>query len=204
MTEPILRVEGLSKTFVSGGAFRTRRGAEALDDVSFTLGPGETLAVAGESGSGKTTLGMIVARLEEPSAGEIRLDGVDWLALSGKALRRARKDVQIVFQDPATSLDPRLRVGESIAEPLRALRGLSGRALDARVGELLVSVGLDPAAAQRRPRDFSGGERQRIAIARAIAPGPRLVVCDEPVAALDPSARANVLNLLLDPRLRTG
>jgi len=204
MTEPILRVEGLSKTFVSGGAFRTRRGAEALDDVSFTLGPGETLAVAGESGSGKTTLGMIVARLEEPSAGEIRLDGVDWLALSGKALRRARKDVQIVFQDPATSLDPRLRVGESIAEPLRALRGLSGRALDARVGELLVSVGLDPAAAQRRPRDFSGGERQRIAIARAIAPGPRLVVCDEPVAALDPSARANVLNLLLELRERTG
>jgi oligopeptide/dipeptide ABC transporter ATP-binding protein len=202
VSEPLLRVEGISKTYAGRG--RRSRRAEALDGVSFTLGAGETLAVAGESGSGKTTLGMIVARLEEPSGGAISLDGADWLALSGRDLRRARKNVQIVFQDPATSLDPRLRGGDSVAEPLRALCGLGGRALEARVAELFSAVGLDPASARRHPREFSGGERQRIAIARAIAPGPRLVVCDEPVAALDSSARAGVLNLLLDLRERTG
>jgi len=204
MSAPLLSVEGLSKTYASPGPFRPRPGAEALDGVSFVLAEGETLAIAGESGSGKTTLGLIVARLEEATAGAIRLGGEDWLALTGKALRRARRNVQIVFQDPATSLDPRLPVGDSVAEPLRALCGLSGAALRTRVGELLASVGLDPAAAGRRPREFSGGERQRIAIARAIAPEPRIVVCDEPVAALDPSARARVLNLLLDLRERTG
>ncbi len=204
MSDPLLRVEGLSKRYPSSGAFRRGTGAEALDGVTFELLAGETLAIAGESGSGKTTLGLIVARLEEATAGEIRLDGEDWLGLSGRALRRARRNVQIVFQDPATSLDPRMKIGESVAEPLRALCGLSGARLRARVAALLGDVGLDPSAAARFPREFSGGERQRIAIARAIAPAPRLVVCDEPVAALDPSARARVLNLLLELRERTG
>jgi len=204
MSAPLLRVEGLSKRYPRSGAFRAGAGAEALDGVTFDLSAGETLAIAGESGSGKTTLGLIVARLEEATAGAIRLDGEDWLALSGRALRRARRNVQIVFQDPATSLDPRMRIGESIAEPLRSICGLSGPRLRERVAGLLGDVGLEPSAAARFPRDFSGGERQRIAIARAIAPGPRLVVCDEPVAALDPSARARVLNLLLELRERTG
>jgi len=204
MSTPLLRVEGLSKRYPSSGAFRAGDGAQALDGVTFDLAAGETLAIAGESGSGKTTLVLIVARLEGATAGAIRFDGEDWLALSGRPLRRARSMVQIVFQDPATSLDPRMRIGESIAEPLRALCSLSGARLRARVAELLDDVGLDASAAGRFPRDFSGGERQRIAIARAIAPGPRLVVCDEPVAALDPSARARVLNLLLELRDRTG
>ena len=204
MSAPLLSVRGLSKIWDAAGPFRARGRAEALEGVSFLLGAGETLAIAGESGSGKTTLGLIVARLEEATAGEIRLDGTDWLALSGDALRRARRNVQIVFQDPATSLDPRMRVGDSVAEPLRALCGVGGGALRKRVAALLASVGLDPASARRYPREFSGGERQRIAIARAIAPGPRIVVCDEPVAALDPSARARVLNLLLELRERTG
>jgi peptide/nickel transport system ATP-binding protein/oligopeptide transport system ATP-binding protein len=204
MSAPLLRVEGLSKTYSPSSAFGRRPGAEALDGVSFDLSAGETLAIAGESGSGKTTLGMIVARLEDATGGGIRLDGEDWLGLSGRALREGRRNVQIVFQDPATSLDPRMRIGDSIAEPLRALCRLSGPALRRRVAELLGDVGLDPSTAGRFPREFSGGERQRIAIARAIAPGPRIVVCDEPVAALDPSARARVLNLLLDLRDRTG
>jgi peptide/nickel transport system ATP-binding protein/oligopeptide transport system ATP-binding protein len=204
MNAPLLSVRDLSKRWAAAGPFDRRGGADALDRVSFGLEAGETLAIAGESGSGKTTLGLIVARLEESSGGEILLDGEDWLALSGEALRRARRNVQMVFQDPATSLDPRLRIGESVAEPLRALCGLAGAPLRERVGALLASVGLDAAAARRYPREFSGGERQRIAIARAIAPDPRIIVCDEPVAALDPSARARVLNLLLDLRERTG
>ncbi|HET9794180.1 MAG TPA: oligopeptide/dipeptide ABC transporter ATP-binding protein [Thermoanaerobaculia bacterium] len=204
MSGALLRVEGISKTYAASGAFGAGKRAEALDGVSFDLSAGEALAIAGESGSGKTTLGLIVARLEEPTRGAILLDGEDWLALSGRALRRARRNVQIVFQDPATSLDPRMRAGDSIAEPLRALCGLSGPALRSRVAALLGEVGLEPSAARRYPREFSGGERQRIAIARAIAPGPRIVVCDEPVAALDASARARVLNLLLDLRERTG
>jgi oligopeptide/dipeptide ABC transporter ATP-binding protein len=205
MSPPLLSVTALSKTYTSSRLFASKdRAAAALEEVSFDLDAGETLAIAGESGSGKTTVGLIIARLEEPSAGSIRLAGIDWLALTGRQLRRQRRNVQIVFQDPATSLNPRLSVGESIAEPLRSLLRLSGRSLDDRVAELLTAVGIDPALASRLPREFSGGERQRIAIARAIAPNPRVVICDEPVAALDLSARARVLNLLLDLQESTG
>jgi oligopeptide/dipeptide ABC transporter ATP-binding protein len=205
MSEPLLSVTDLSKTFPPSGPFRQKgRGTAAIEHVSFDLDAGETLAIAGESGSGKTTLGLIVAHLEQPTAGSIRLAGTDWLSLSGRALRRQRGNVQIVFQDPATSLNPRLPVGESIAEPLRALLHLSGTALADRVAELLTSVGIEPGAAIRLPREFSGGERQRIAIARAIAPHPRIVICDEVVASLDLSARARVLNLLLDLQESTG
>ena len=206
MTEPLLSAAGISKRYPPrGGAFGGRRptGA-ALEDVSFTLDAGETLAVAGESGSGKTTLGLIAARLEDASSGSMRVAGLDWLALRGRELRGARANVQIVFQDPASSLDPRRPVGDAVAEPLRALRGLSGASLRAEIARLLAAVGIDPAAAGRRPREFSGGERQRIAIARAIAPRPRVVVCDEPVASLDFSARARVLNLLRDLQESTG
>jgi len=205
MTEPLLSAAGVAKRYPPRNSWiSTRHGVTALDGVSFDVAAGETLAITGESGSGKSTLGFIVARLEEPTAGSIRLAGRDWLSLRGRDLRRARRNVQIVFQDPATSFDPRLPVGESIAEPLRALRGLRGGDLKREVSSLLSSVGIDPAAAARRPREFSGGERQRIAIARAIGPGPRLIVCDEPVAALDLSARARVLNLLLDLRETRG
>lgn len=204
MTEPLLSATSLSKAYPSGGTAYSGRRVSALEDVSFDLAGGETLAITGESGGGKSTLGFIVARLEAPSGGAMRLAGLDWLALRGRALREARRNVQIVFQDPATSLNPRLPVGESIAEPLRAFRRLSGAALENEVAALLATVGIDPSAAGRRPREFSGGERQRIAIARAIAPGPRIVVCDEPVAALDLSARALVLNLLLDLQVSTG
>jgi peptide/nickel transport system ATP-binding protein/oligopeptide transport system ATP-binding protein len=204
MTDPLLSATSLSKAYTEGTAAFSRRRVAALQDVSFDLAGGETLAITGESGSGKSTLAFIVARLEEASGGAIRLAGLDWLALRGRALRDARRNVQIVFQDPATSLNPRLSVGESVGEPLRVFRRLSGKALRSEVSSLLSSVGIDPSAAGRRPREFSGGERQRIAIARAIAPGPRVIVCDEPVAALDPSARARVLNLLLDLQASTG
>ena len=204
MTEPLLSATSLSKAYTESSAASSRRRVAALQGVSFDLADGETLAITGESGSGKSTLAFIVARLEDASGGSIRLAGLDWLALRGRALRNARRNVQIVFQDPGTSLNPRLPVGESVAEPLRAFRGLSGPALRSEVAALLASVGIDPSAAGRRPREFSGGERQRIAIARAIAPGPRVIVCDEPVAALDPSARARVLNLLLDLQASTG
>jgi oligopeptide/dipeptide ABC transporter ATP-binding protein len=204
MTEPLLSATSLSKAYTESGAAFSRRRVAALQDVSFDLAGGETLAITGESGSGKSTLAFIVARLEDASGGSIRLAGLDWLALRGRALRDARRNVQIVFQDPATSLNPRLPVGESVGEPLRAFRGLSAAALRREVATLLASVGIDPSAAGKRPREFSGGERQRIAIARAIAPSPRVIVCDEPVAALDPSARARVLNLLLDLQASTG
>jgi oligopeptide/dipeptide ABC transporter ATP-binding protein len=202
MIEPLLSASSITKVYAPRAPAGRR--VAALDDVSFDLAVGETLAITGESGGGKSTLGFIVARLEDPSGGAIRLAGLDWLALRGRALREARHNVQIVFQDPATSLNPRLPVGESVAEPLRAFRRLSGAALRREVAALLDSVGIDPSAAGRRPGAFSGGERQRIAIARAIAPGPRVIVCDEPVAALDLSARARVLNLLLDLQASSG
>ena len=204
MSDPLLTASNLAKTYPAAGAFGRRPECRALDGVSFELEEGETLAIAGESGSGKTTLGLIVARLEEPSAGTIRVDGLLWSSLRGAALRRERARVQMVFQDPSTSLNPRLTVGESIGEPLRAISRLAGRALAERTAELLASVGIDPAAAGKRPRELSGGERQRVAIARALAPRPRVVVGDELVASLDLSARAGVLNLLLDLQEATG
>ena len=202
---PLLRAEGLEKRFAvrhSGG------GGDgflpALRGVGFRIAAGETLGLVGESGSGKTTAGRIVARLLDPDAGRIEFGGTDWLALRGAELRRRRRELQVVFQDPQSSLNPRMRIGDQIAEPLRVQRLARGGALRARVAELLEAVGLPGSLAERFPSELSGGQRQRVAIARALATGPRLVVCDEPVSALDVSIRAQILNLLLDLRERSG
>jgi oligopeptide/dipeptide ABC transporter ATP-binding protein len=196
MSDAILSARGLSAEFPGG--------ARPVDGVSFDLREGRTLGLVGESGSGKTTLARLLLRLEQPSAGSIRVDGEDWLGLSPRALRRNRWKVQMVFQDPVSSLNPRLRVGESVGEPLALREGLSGAMLAGRVAELLGRVGLDAGAARRYPHEFSGGERQRIAIARALAPGPRIVVCDEPVSALDSSVAAQIENLLRDLQAERG
>ena len=199
--EPLLSVRGLSKAFREqapvfwGGS---RREVRAVSGVSFDLAPGETLALVGESGSGKSTTARLVLRLLAPDAGEIRFSGRDWLALTPSELNRARRDVGVVFQDPGSSLDPRMSVGAIVGEPLAIHRIGSAAERKGRVAGLLCSVGLSESAAGRRPGEFSGGQRQRIAIARALATSPRLVVLDEPVSALDVSVRAQVLNLLLE------
>jgi len=203
---PLLSAAGLEKRFAvrRGLLGKTSGYLPALRGVGFDVAAGRTLALVGESGSGKTTAARIVARLTKPDAGAIVFDGLDWLALSGVALRRKRRDLQIVFQDPATSLNPRMLAGDQIAEPLRVQRLARGRQLRERVRELLDAVGLPAETAERLPSELSGGQRQRVAIARALATRPRLVVCDEPASALDPSIGAQILNLLLDLRDRTG
>ena len=204
--EPLLRAEGLTKRFALTRGISGASGEvlPALRGVSFAIAPGQTLGLVGESGSGKTTAGRIVARLVQPDAGRILFDGTDWLALSGAALRRRRRQLQVVFQDPQNSLNPRMRAGAQIAEPLRVQGLARGRALTERVRQLLADVGLGAETASRFPSDLSGGQRQRVAIARALATSPRLVVCDEPVSALDVSVGAQIVNLLLDLRERAG
>lgn len=196
---PLLEVRQLCKEFrPSAGGFRgARPGVRAVADVDLDLEAGETLALVGESGCGKTTLGRLIARLVEPSSGAIRFAGLDLLALAGRELRRRRCDLQMVFQDPEASLDPRMRVGEAVAEPLVAFRLATGSELAARVERLLAEVGLPPQVAQRFPHELSGGQRQRVAIARALASDPRLLIADEPVSALDVSVRGQILNLLV-------
>jgi oligopeptide/dipeptide ABC transporter ATP-binding protein len=203
---PLLAAAGLEKRFAvrRGLLGRTAGYLAALRGIDFKVEAGRTLALVGESGSGKTTAARIVARLTSPDSGSISFDGADWLALSGAALRRKRRDLQIVFQDPATSLNPRMRAGDQVAEPLRVQRLARGDELRARVRDLLADVGLPDQTAERFPSELSGGQRQRVAIARALATRPRLVVCDEPASALDPSIGAQILNLLLDLRDRTG
>jgi oligopeptide/dipeptide ABC transporter ATP-binding protein len=188
---PILEVRDLVKQFpVKGGRIY------AVNGVSFAQARGETIGIVGESGCGKSTLARTVLRLIEPTAGQVRFDGEDLMRLSSAALRRRRRDMQIVFQDPYASLDPRVRIGMSIAEPL-VIHGFGTRAERARrVAELLDLVGLGAEAAARYPHEFSGGQRQRIGIARAIAAGPKLVIADEPVSALDVSIQSQILNLL--------
>jgi peptide/nickel transport system ATP-binding protein/oligopeptide transport system ATP-binding protein len=202
----LLRAEGLSRRYALRRRGRGNPAGEiaAVDRVSFRIARGETLGLVGESGSGKTTTGRLVLRLEEPDSGRIWLEGEDWLALRGEALRRRRRDVQIVFQDPQTSLNPRMTSGDQVAEPLRVQRMASPQELPGRIRELLAEVGLPSSVAARFPAELSGGQRQRVAIARALATRPRLVVCDEPVSSLDVSVAAQIVNLLLDLRDRNG
>jgi oligopeptide/dipeptide ABC transporter ATP-binding protein len=204
MSEPLLEVSGLARRFaVAGGRLAAAGELRAVDDVSFTLAPSETLGIVGESGCGKTTLARLVLRLVPPSAGRIVFGGSDITAMSEAELRPLRREIQAVFQDPFSSLDPRMRVGDIVAEPLRNFG--AGRAeARARVGELLAIVGLPTDAMRRYPHAFSGGQRQRIGIARALALQPKLVICDEAVSALDVSVQAQILNLLGEIQRRFG
>ncbi len=176
----------------------------AVDGVSFELDAGSTFAIVGESGCGKSTVARLLMRLIEPDGGVIELQGEDLRALDAVALRQRRGRIQMVFQDPFGSLNPRMRAGDTLGEPLQLHTGLDGPARSARVAELLSLVGLRPDAASRFPHEFSGGQRQRLAIARALAAGPEVIVCDEPVSALDVSIQAQILNLLADLQQRLG
>src|SRR5262249_43087271 len=194
----LLEVEGVAKHFRG----KEGRLLKAVDHVSLHLAAGETLGIVGESGSGKSTLGRLMLGLYPPTAGRVRFEGVDLAGLSPGAMRRLRRYLQPIFQDPYASLDPRFTVGASIAEPL-AIHGIGDRAeRGRRVAALLETVGLERDAARRYPHEFSGGQRQRIGIARAIAPEPKLIVADEPVSALDVSIQSQILNLLIDLKAR--
>lgn len=190
---PLIEVHNLKKYFPAGQAQ-----VKAVDDISFSIQTGETFGLVGESGCGKTTTGRLMLRLIEPTAGEIRFAGENLLALSRKEMRARRRDLQIIFQDPYASLNPRMTVGEAIAEPLVVHRIGDASSRRNRVAELLNVVGLSPDYASRYPHEFSGGQRQRIGIARALALNPRFIVADEPVSALDVSVQAQVVNLLQD------
>ena len=196
----LLQVRDLAKHFpVRGGLFRRVTGAvKAVNGVSFDIAAGETLALVGESGCGKTTTGRAILRLVEPTHGSVHFDGTDIRALKGETLRRMRRRMQIVFQDPYGSLNPRMTVGAAIREGLIVHRIAEGDAANKRVAGLLEEVGLRPDVASRYPHEFSGGQRQRIGIARALAVEPSFIVCDEPVSALDVSVQAQVVNLLMD------
>lgn len=199
LAKPLLRVEGLSKYFVRG-----RSRLRAVHRVSLTLQPGQTLGIVGESGSGKSTLVRTIIRLYEPDEGKVFFDGVDFTALSGQALRQKRRDMQMVFQDPLASLNPMMTVQRAIEDPLIIHKVGTPKERAARVRELMELVGLDPASATAFPFEFSGGQQQRIGIARALALNPKLVICDEPVSALDVSIQAQILKLLRDLQQRLG
>jgi oligopeptide transport system ATP-binding protein len=196
----LLEAADLHKSFVAKRNFLGRpvTREHAVRGVSFTLQRGRTLGIVGETGAGKSTVGRLVLRLVEPDSGSVRLLGDDVLKLGSRDLRRMRRRAQMIFQDPYASLDPRMVVGQSVGESLLLQERLRGAAQAARVADLLGRVGLSAEAAERYPHEFSGGQLQRIAIARALATNPDLIVCDEPVAALDVSVQAQVLNLLLD------
>ena len=206
MTEPLLEATGLVKHYpIRRGTFGKSEGLlRAVDGVSLTVRRGETLGLVGESGSGKTTVARLLLRFEEPTSGSISFDGEDWLVPRGAALRARRRGMQIVFQDPQTSLNPRMRVAAQIGEPLLVQKLARARDLPGRVEQLLAEVGLPAAVAGRFPSELSGGQRQRVSIARAIATQPKLLVCDEAVSALDVSVAAQIVNLFLDLRERTG
>ena len=197
---PLLQVKDLVKHYaVRGGVLRRRTGTvHAVDGVSFSLGTGETLGLVGESGCGKTTVARTVMRLVEPSSGSIHLNGTDIAHLGKSQLRRHRRSMQIVFQDPFASLNPRMTAGDIVGEPLSVHGLASGNEKQERVAELFAQVGLRADQMKNYPHQFSGGQRQRICIARALSLGPKLIVCDEPVSALDVSIQAQVINLLID------
>src|SRR5436190_6436988 len=200
---PLVEVDHLVKQFVRGaGFFRAGTRVAAVDDVTFGIEEGETFGLVGESGSGKTTTGRCLLRLIEPTSGEIRFRGEDVLALSPQGLRAARRQMQIVFQDPYSSLNPRMRAREIVEEPLIIHRLGDRRARRERVAELFGLVGLDAIHLERYPHEFSGGQRQRIGLARALALNPSFVILDEPVSALDVSVQAQVINLLMDLQQR--
>jgi oligopeptide/dipeptide ABC transporter ATP-binding protein len=203
---PALRTEGLVKHFpVRTGLFgRSTAAVRAVDGVSFEVAAGRTFAIVGESGCGKSTVARLLLRLIEPDAGRIALDGDDLRGAQGEALRRMRGRIQLIFQDPYGSLNPRMTAGDMLAEPLMLHGDLPADRRRTRVAELLSHVGLRADAARRYPHEFSGGQRQRLAIARARAAGPRVIVCDEPVSALDVSIQAQILNLLADLQRELG
>ncbi|MGE0658927.1 MAG: ABC transporter ATP-binding protein [Reyranellaceae bacterium] len=207
MSDPVLELDGLTKHFeVDRGLalWRRRTLVRAVDGVSFSVRRGETYALVGESGCGKSTTGRMALRLLQPTSGDVRFEGRSIYALDRHELRRLRREMQIVFQDPYGSLNPRLSARRILEEPLQ-VQGISGRVeREARIGELLRLVGLSTEHAGRFPHEFSGGQRQRIAIARALAARPRLIVCDEPVSALDVSIQAQIVNLLKDLQRRFG
>ncbi|MEM8758655.1 MAG: dipeptide/oligopeptide/nickel ABC transporter ATP-binding protein, partial [Planctomycetota bacterium] len=183
--------------------FGTKHRVVAVDGVSFDIHPGETLGLVGESGSGKTTVGRAILRLV-PAAGSVGFDGTDVFAASGASLRSLRRAMQVIFQDPSGSLDPRMRIRDIVAEPLRVHRVAPARELPARVAELLERCGMPAAAADRYPHEFSGGQKQRIGIARALALKPRFIICDEPTSALDVSIQSQIINLLRDLQQEFG
>jgi oligopeptide transport system ATP-binding protein len=207
MSEVLLEVRDLVKHFPVGGGFlsRTEGTVRAIDGISFTLRKGETLGLVGESGCGKTTTGRCILQLERPTSGQIIFEGTDLATRSEQQLREMRRHMQVIFQDPYSSLNPRMTIGQIIAEPLKVHRLVntkSGRA--DRVRELLTQVGLLPQHAERYPHQLSGGQRQRVGVARALAMEPSLIICDEPVSALDVSIQAQIINLLEELQARLG
>lgn len=206
MSGALLTVDRLSKTYVSGGALSRggRVEVRAVDTVSFSIGDGETLGLVGESGCGKSTLGRCVTRLIEISSGSVALGGVDITRQRGAALRATRADLQMIFQDPYASLNPRRRIRDIVAEPLVVHHRGDRAAIRETVTRLIADVGLRPEHLDRFPHEFSGGQRQRVGIARALALSPRLIVADEPVSALDVSVQAQIINLLTDLKRARG
>ena len=207
MSEVLLEVENLVKHFTVGGGMFAGAPAlvRAVDGVSFSIKRGETLGLVGESGCGKTTTGRCILQLEKPTSGRILFEGIDLVSLDAAALRAARRRIQVIFQDPYASLNPRMTVGQMLAEPLEVHAIVNeAAARQDRVSELLSQVGLLPQHAHRYPHQLSGGQRQRVGIARALAMEPALIICDEPVSALDVSIQAQIINLLEDLQSRLG